>query len=344
MKKILFAVAAATALTACTGQKAVQNAYTINGTATGVDGQAVVLLAGRSDTLACDTVRNGVFTFTGEADSIPQVATVIVDREHNAQIFLEAGTLACNLDSSEVSGSVLNDGLAALRKETQAIGEEYNMPGANQDSLEALYNAKVKEVADAHVGDALGLVLTQQQAYDYTFAELDSVMNLCDLYKNDEILQKMAESKKAEEATSAGNNFIDVEGVNATTGEPMKLSDIVGKGKPTIVDFWASWCGPCRREITNFLSKYAPQYKGKCNFVGIAVWENSIDDTKGAMEQLPITWPILFAGGREDSPTTQYGIMGIPEIMLVGADGVILNRGLRGEKIAEAIDAALAKK
>jgi hypothetical protein len=90
---------------------------------------------------------------------------------------------------------------------------------------------------------------------------------------------------------------------------------------------------------------YGPEYQGKVNFVGVAVWEqDGIEATKKAMSELPITWPILFAGGRENSPTEAYGIMSIPQIILIGADGTIKARNLRGEAIKVAIEAELAQK
>ena len=342
MKQSLSAVIlSALALASCS--QAPTNQYTINGTVTDMDGQTVVLMQGRGDTLATAEVANGAFQFTGVADTA-RMSILMIARQHAAQFFLEPGTLTANLDEGTIEGTPLNTALNEFSDWTRELMTAYNAEGANKDSLEQVYDAKVQEVSTANVGNPFGLMLVQQQAYDFDKAQLDSVMALCELYANDAQLQKIAVSKVAEEATSAGHPYVDIEGINATTGEPAKLSDILAEGKPVIVDFWASWCGPCRHEINEYLSQYAPQYKGKCNFVGIAVWENSIDDTKKAMEQLPISWPIIFAGGRgDDSPTTAYGINGIPEIMLVAADGTILARGLRGEAIPVAIDAALAK-
>jgi len=125
----------------------------------------------------------------------------------------------------------------------------------------------------------------------------------------------------------------------ATNGQVISLKDY--RGKVVLLDFWASWCGPCRREIPNVVSAYR-RFKGK-GFVIIGV---SLDINKSAMEsfarEYKMDWPHIFDGRAWESKIGRlYGVTAIPATFLIGRDGRILAKDLRGRDLAPAIERAL---
>ncbi len=341
MKKILFAAIAALSLSACIGEKADPNVYTIKGTATGFDGKPAYLTSG-NDTLGVDTIKNGSFVFTGKVET-PFQAYIDIDSLQGTDFYIEPGVINYDANNHRITGTPMNNDLMEIGDKVKIINEDINREGANVDSILDSYNTMIAMYLTKHAGDPMGRDLFKVQAREFSKSQIDSVLSLYPLYAQDEELKALSEMKGIQEKTVAGNPYIDISGVDVRTGKEFKLSDVIAKGKPVIVDFWASWCGPCRQEINEYLSKYAKEYKGKVNFIGIAVWERSMDDTKGAMRELPISWPVLFADGRGEETCKTYGIDGIPHIMLIGPDGTILARDIRGEKIKETIDKVLAE-
>lgn len=136
-------------------------------------------------------------------------------------------------------------------------------------------------------------------------------------------------------ATAPDFTFPDQKGKNVS------LSDF--KGKVVMIDFWASWCGPCRAEIPN-VKKYYEEFKKNKNVVFLSV---SIDDKKDAWEkalkeeQMP--WRQLLAPNSGRDAMDKYQFNGIPYIIVVGKDGKIFRNHLRGDAIRQAIVDALAK-
>ena len=175
-------------------------------------------------------------------------------------------------------------------------------------------------------------VLAQVMSTDELIAYVDGD----DFLKNDATLIEAKKGWLVQQETGEGKMFKDFEA--EYEGKVTKLSDYVGKGKYVLVDFWASWCGPCKAEIPNLINVYN-KYKGdKFEVLGVATWDKP-EDTKQAIEQLHIPYPQMLNAQKAGSDA--YGINGIPQIILFGPDGTILKRNLRGAALEQAVAEAL---
>lgn len=103
-------------------------------------------------------------------------------------------------------------------------------------------------------------------------------------------------------------------------GGPTSLASF--RGKPTMLVFWASWCGPCRKEAPEVV-KIAGNYAGAINVVGINAGE-SIGTAKRAADQMGITWPVVM--DMKGSIQSAYKVSGIPLVLILDGNGVVRHR------------------
>jgi thiol-disulfide isomerase/thioredoxin len=154
-------------------------------------------------------------------------------------------------------------------------------------------------------------------------------------------LDKMDAMKAIQKTLVVGNPFPDFQEKDLD-GKPLSVSRF--KGKVLLVDFWATWCGPCRVELPNVIATYEKHHKNGFEILGI-----SLDQDEQAMKKFlasnKMTWPQYFDGlGWQTKLAGQYGVNSIPATYLLDAQGIIIARDLRGDDLEEAVAAALKKK
>lgn len=132
--------------------------------------------------------------------------------------------------------------------------------------------------------------------------------------------------------------LVDFEAVQPD-GSIVRLSDYVGKGRYVLVDFWASWCGPCREEVPNIKELWYEYGGERFTVVGCACFDKPAN-TLAAVRELKIPWPQIL--NIPASAPQAYGFDYIPYIMLFDPDGRILSRDLRGDDLRAAVKKVLS--
>ena len=204
------------------------------------------------------------------------------------------------------------------------------------DDDEAQAKQVMLDFVNENPNDAGVLVITNWLSFMMKTEDVMKLVNENEYFKNNEKIQEAMKTWQIQAETGEGKIFKDFSA--EYEGKVTKLSDYVGKGKYVLVDFWASWCGPCRAEIPNLIKVYN-QYKGeKFEVLGVATWDKP-EDTKKAIEQMGIPYPQML--NAQQAGSDAYGISGIPQIILFGPDGKIVKRNLRGAGVEQAVAEAL---
>lgn len=354
MRKLLLSIVAASmTLAACNAQ----SGYKVTGTVEGMpDGKAIIATVNGSslDTLAKADVKNGSFEFTGNV-SEPTGAYIMVIGQRgaipfmleNANITVNAGQAGLTVTGSE--GQKIYDQFMAINTTTQQeamkLQQEYQAANGDQAKMQAVQEAYAKLMTDAQAKET-ELIKANPDSYVSTFVIVSS-MGQMEYEQLKERYNLLGEKAKASaqgkaiaaqiaklESTAIGQiapNFT----ITTPEGESISLYDI--KGKVKLIDFWASWCGPCRGENPHVVEIYK-EYHPK----GLEIFGVSLDNNKEAWVKAIADDGLVWKHGSDlkgwqSAPAKLYSVTGIPHTILLDENNKIIAKNLRGDELKQKI-------
>ena len=351
---IIILIVLAIGLSSCGPQKN----FKVTGTVAGLD-SGMIFLQKRQDgewvKLDSASIVKGSFSFTGTADLPGMRYLAVRDKQFFVPFFIENADITVAIypdsaDRSVIKGSSTQDiynefsaRMDSINLELKTIYTNYkdaekagDSAGMNlQDSLYTQAESKEKELiftfAKAHGNSVVGPYLIMRNSYQFDLAELEEAAASFDTSLSGtpdvqaiagriDILKKVQVGQPAPDFT-----------MNDSLGNAVALSSL--KGKVLLVDFWASWCSPCRGENPNVVKAFN-MYKGK----GFDVLGVSFDTDRAKWIQATkddgLAWThVSDLAGWKNAAGKIYGINSIPANVLLDKDQVIIARNLRGEDL-----------
>lgn len=363
MKKIALILIAALTVISCK-----KEGYEITGTANGVDNGKNVYLEAQSETgpVALDTavVENGKFKFDGKLKDGVELAFVRIETLNGSlPIILEDGDIAIEfnkdtIQKSKIGGTKNNDKFQSYNdksniifkkmmkfqeenqqkmmqaQQTQdtvtasALMKEYNK---FQEELNEQSKAFINANPDAFISSLLlenflmRNSITAEEAKKF-YEKLDKSLLETKSGKN---ITKMMEAMSAATVGSAAPEF----SAPSPDGKTISLKESLGK--VTLIDFWASWCGPCRKENPNVVAMYNELHDKGFNIIGVSLDNPGGDQAwKDAIAKDGLTWnQVSNLKGWKDPIAEQYNVKSIPATFLLDASGKIVAKDLRGDAL-----------
>jgi len=234
----------------------------------------------------------------------------------------ELGDLVKKINSKLSSGKGTREDLSTELKEFDTLLEKYKNEKTNETAMILLMKGRLFQE-----------VLGDEEAALASFLRLKEDFPLTDPARDAETLIRSLQLR-------VGVEFPDFQ-VKDIDGKPLSVSQF--KNKIVLVDFWASWCGPCEGEMPHVVSAYEKYHSQGFEIIGISL-DNNRDSFLKFMKKYGMTWPQYFDGkGWQNDLASQYAVNSIPATFLLGPEGKIIAKNLRGAALEDAVENALSR-
>ena len=332
--------------------------YNISGVNATEDGKTAYLIDEISSArIDSAVVEAGTFQLKGKAPKDAFLSVNLDGSDWWFMLFNDGEPITLNLTDYSVTGSALNMSvtecdlwMSEKKRELGRLGDHLMSLGPEEaQSFLETYRTAVTDYKDELRGkleenmDNLLPVAFARQAVslfgvdkfreilqgDSPFAKHPYVQNLMRLIDEDEARMK-AMQERAQAAV--GQKFQDLEEPDPD-GNVHKLSEYLGQGNWVLVDFWASWCGPCKEEMPNVAEVYKAYHDKGFEIVGLS-FDQDKDAWVQAIKDWEMPWIHLSDLKRWKTVASEvYGVQAIPDNILVDPEGTVVARGLRGEAL-----------